>query len=145
MTIALPRPGEVISYSFLWADEHEAGQEEGVKTRPCVVVMSLATAAGNARLIVLPVTHTPPGNGAHAIEIPRATKLRLGLDDARSWIVLNEANRFIWPGPDIRPFDTPQGRTISYGFLPPGFFRAVRDSFLALDAAAKTRPVTRTE
>lgn len=145
MTIVLPRPGEVISYSFLWADEYEAGQEEGIKTRPCVVVMSLTTAAGNARLIVLPVTHTPPGNGAPAIEIPRATKLRLGLDDARSWIVLNEANRFIWPGPDIRPFDTPQGRTISYGFLPPGFFRAVRDRFLALDAAAKTRPVSRTE
>ena len=33
------------------------------------------------------------------MEIPLATKARLGLDDARSWIVLNEANRFIWPGP----------------------------------------------
>jgi hypothetical protein len=145
MTIALPRPGEVISYSFLWADEHDAGREEGVKTRPCVVVMSLLTATGEARIIVLPVTHSPPGKDAHTIEIPPATKRRLGLDDARSWIVLSEANRFMWPGPDIRPFDAPQGRTISYGFLPPGFFRVVRDSFLTLDAAAKSRQVSRTE
>jgi len=144
MTIALPRPGEVISYSYLWADEHEAGQEEGLKSRPCAVVMNLAV-AGNTRVIVLPITHTPQGKDTHAMEIPPATKLRLGLDDARSWIVLSEANRFTWPGPDIRPFDTPRGRTISYGFLPSGFFRVVRDKFLALDAEAKTQQVTRTE
>lgn len=145
MTIALPQPGEVISYSYLWADEHEAGREEGLKSRPCAVVMSLAASGGNTRIIVLPITHTPPGKEARAIEIPLATKLRLGLDYARSWVVLSEANRFIWPGPDIRPFDTPQGRGISYGFLPPGFFRAMRDNFLALDAEAKTRQVMRTE
>ncbi len=145
MTVALPQPGEVISYSYLWADEHEAGQEEGLKSRPCAVVMSLTAGAGNARIVVLPITHTPPGKDTHAVEIPLATKARLGLDNARSWIVLSEANRFVWPGPDIRPFDTPQGRTISYGFLPPGFFRGVRDKFLALDAEAKTRQVPRTE
>jgi len=144
MTIVPPQPGEVISYSYLWADEHEAGREEGVKSRPCAVVMSLA-ATGNTRIVVLPITHTPPGKDTHAIEIPPVTKLRLGLDDARSWIVLSEANRFIWPGPDIRPFDTPRGRTISYGFLPPSFFKAARDKFLALDAEAKNRQVTRTE
>ncbi len=144
MTVALPQPGEVISYSYLWADEQEAGQEEGLKSRPCAVVMSLA-AAGNTRIIALPITHTPPGKDGHAIEIPAITKLRLGLDDARSWIVLSEANRFVWPGPDIRPFDTPRGRTISHGFLPPSLFKAVRDKFLALDAGAKTRQVTRTE
>ena len=145
MTIVLPQPGEVISYSYLWADEHEAGREEGVKSRPCAVVMSLAGGSGNMRIIVLPITHTPPDKNTHAMEIPLATKARLGLDDARSWIVLGEANRFIWPGPDIRPFDLPRGRTVSYGFLPPGFFRAVRDKFLALDAEAKARHVTRTE
>jgi len=38
-----------------------------------------------------------------AVEIPHATKQRLGLDDSRSWIVTREYNRFTWPGPDIRP------------------------------------------
>ncbi|MGZ8287394.1 MAG: hypothetical protein ACXW27_17495 [Allosphingosinicella sp.] len=30
-------------------------------------------------------------------------KKQLGLDGERSWIVVTELNRFIWPGPDIRP------------------------------------------
>ena len=76
------------------------------------------------------------------VEVPPDTKRQLGLDDERSWIVLDEANRFAWPGPDIRPFDTPKGRVISYSFLP---FNSVRDRFLALDAAAQTKSVTRTE
>jgi len=38
-----------------------------------------------------------------AVEISHETKRRLGLDDDRSWIVLTEANRFAWPGPDLRP------------------------------------------
>ncbi len=143
--MALPQSGEVISYSYLWHAEHENGQEEGLKDRPCAVVTCLLTQSGDTRLIVLPITHTPPHQSANAVEIPANTKRRLGLDDARSWIVLDEANRFSWPGPDIRPFSTPTGRTISYGFLPPGLFSIVRDRFLALDAAALTRHVTRTE
>ena len=51
---------------------------------------------------VLPVTHTPPTDLADALEIPTLTKERLGLDSARSWVVLTEANDFIWPGPDLR-------------------------------------------
>ncbi|MFC4594309.1 MULTISPECIES: hypothetical protein [Sphingobium] len=43
---------------------------------------------------VLPVTHTPPTDERLAVEIPTRTKARLGLDDARSWIILSEANRF---------------------------------------------------
>src|ERR1700739_4639183 len=38
-----------------------------------------------------------------ALEIPTPTKDRLGLDSDRSWVVLTEANDFIWPGPDLRP------------------------------------------
>ena len=107
--------------------------------------MSQVLQGGDTRLIVLPITHSPPAKGANAVEIPADTKRRLSLDEARSWIILDEANRFVWPGPDIRPFSTPQGQTISYGFLPPGLFAIVRTKFLALDAAARTRPVTRTE
>jgi hypothetical protein len=145
VTIALPKPGKVIRYSYLWHNEHRTGQEEGLKDRPCAVVMSLLTASGDTRLIVLPITHSPPAKGANVIEVPPNTKRRLGLDHERSWIVLDEANRFAWPGPDIRPFDTPKGRVISYGFLPPGLFKSVRDRFLALDAAAQTKSVIRTE
>jgi hypothetical protein len=42
-------------------------------------------------VIVLPVTHTPPQDADAAVEIPLAVKRRLGLDDARSWVMLTEA------------------------------------------------------
>ena len=43
MPLPEPVPGLVIRYSYLWADEHERGQEEGVKDRPCaIVLMSMA-------------------------------------------------------------------------------------------------------
>jgi hypothetical protein len=67
VTISAPRPGEIISYSYLWADEYEAGREEGVKDRPCAVVMSVMTAGGETRLIVLPITHRPPSKLAQAM------------------------------------------------------------------------------
>lgn len=64
---------------------------------------------------ICPVTHTPPEHPEKAMEIPPATKARLGLDDARSWIITTEVNRFIWPGPDLR--SVPRGGD-SYGPLP---------------------------
>jgi hypothetical protein len=51
----------------------------------------------------MPVTHSQPRADDLAIELPLATKQRLGLDDERSWIVTREYNNFTWPGPDIRP------------------------------------------
>jgi hypothetical protein len=145
VTVALPKPGEVIRYAYLWNSEFAQGHEEGLKDRPCAVIVCLERQDRKVELIVLPITHSSPQSGANAVEMPLATKRRLGLDEAHSWIVLDEANRFVWPGPDIRPFDTPQGASISYGFLPPGLFKIVRDRFLALDAAVLVAGVKRTE
>jgi hypothetical protein len=59
------------------------------------------------------------------VEIPVRVKQRLGLDDDRSWIVLTESNRFVWPGPDMRapPIETADGYC---GPLPPALFEAVK-------------------
>ncbi|MEI9853142.1 MAG: hypothetical protein WDN24_22445 [Sphingomonas sp.] len=66
---------------------------------------------------MLPITHSPPADRDLAVELPAATKHRLGLDDARSWIVTHEYNRFTWPGPDIRP---DAGGEAVIGMLPAG-------------------------
>jgi hypothetical protein len=92
-----PRPGLVIRYSYLWAREADAGQEEGVKDRPCAIILVLFEEDGRQRVRVLPVTHSPPSNPRDGLEIPLPTKIRLGLDSMRSWIVLTEANDFFWP------------------------------------------------
>jgi hypothetical protein len=76
---------------------------------------------------------------------PPPTKRRLGLDSDRSWIVISDANEFVWPGPDLRPIVGRDDSTIAYGSLPPRFFEYVRDRFLERDRIEKSVPVKRTE
>jgi hypothetical protein len=145
VTFPTPFPGLVIRYSYLWRSEHLRGQEEGVKDRPCAVLLAITDEAGDQKVIVLPITHSPPKDVAHAVEIPAATKRRLGLDDDRSWIVVTEANRFTWPGPDVRPAISGDPTSIVYGELPEALFEQVREKWLALFDANLSHLVTRTE
>lgn len=139
-----PVPGHVIRYSYLWADEHSRGREDGRKDRPCVVVLSVESLAeGGELLTVLPVTHSPPSNPTLAIEIPHTTKARLGLDDERSWILVSEANRFVWPGPDIRFI--PGTRSLFYGELPAKLFETTQRQFLRALHERHASLVPRTE
>lgn len=118
-----PTPGLVVRYSYLWRREALLGQEEGRKVRPCAVVLVVLEEGRKPKVRVLPITRTPPNDPADALELPPLTKQRLGLDDDRSWIVLSEANDFLWPGPDLhfRPGQGPASTAI--GHLPPGLMK----------------------
>jgi hypothetical protein len=142
-----PLPSQVIRYSYLWNAEHLRGQEEGVKDRPCAVVFLIKNEDSSDVVTVLPITHTPPSNSEAdlAIEIPIETKRRLGLDDERSWIVLSEANRFTWPGPDLRMARNDDTSSVVFGLLPDYLFERVRTTFLAALKASKVQTVPRTE
>jgi hypothetical protein len=94
-------------------------------------------------VIVLPVTHSPPSPADSAVEIPLATKRRLGLDEAPSWIVISEANEFGWPGPDLRPAIGGANLSIAYGELPADLFRKVRDAFVQAYRLRRARLVKR--
>lgn len=145
MSLPTPRPGLVIRYSYLWAREHDEGREEGVKDRPCAVLLATRSDEGDLRVIVLPITHAPPGDPETAIEIPAATKRRLGLDDDQSWIVLSEGNAFAWPGPDLRFAPGGGPESVALGFLPARLINAMRDRFLRLHERNKARFVPRSE
>ena len=110
-----PEIGLVIRHIYLWWNEARAGREEGRKDRPCVIVHLRVNEHQELETYICPVTHTPPEIPEKAMEIPKATKARLGLDDERSWTITTEVNRFIWPGPDLRP--VPDGGYF-YGLLP---------------------------
>jgi hypothetical protein len=140
-----PVPGLVIRYSYLWAEEYGRGQEEGTKDRPGAVILVTTDVAGVRSVTVLPITHAPPSNSSLAVEIPAATKRRLGLDDERSWVLLTEANRFIWPGPDLRPISPGDMASIAYGPLPFALFEQIRQRFIAVIRARRARLVPRTE
>ncbi len=88
------------------------------KDRPCVVVVAVTRDDGDTEVTVAPVTHRPPRVPGEGVEIPAATKMRLGLDEGRSWIIVTEINRFHWPGVDLLP--VPGRGGYDHGVLPPG-------------------------
>jgi PemK-like, MazF-like toxin of type II toxin-antitoxin system len=142
MPIPTPEPGLVISYAYLRHTEHEAGQEEGRKDRPSVIVLAVEREADDTTIvIVLPITHSPPTDPASAVEIPPPVKRHLGLDDQRSWIIVSEGNEFDWPGYDLRKIGA--GDHYDYGFLPPRCFKQVVDAFKAWHLAKKARLISR--
>ncbi len=127
-----PRIGLVLCYSYLWADESEAGRREGPKDRPAAIVLAWHDLGPSEVVYVVPITHLPPVRANEKIAIPAAVKRQLGLDDNASWIDVTELNVFVWPGPDLRPIrrarpghdETP----CFYGFLPRGLFKKVQQA-----------------
>ena len=144
MSWPVPRPGLVIRYSYLWESEARLGREEGAKDRPCAIILVLLREGEHPIVRVLPVTHAPPVDPADALEIPQPTKQRLGLDSERSWVMLSEANDFIWPGPDLRPAVNGDPASVAYGMLPPGFMAVLRER-LAQRRREKLAVTRRTE
>lgn len=145
MALPSPSPGLVIRYAFLWREQAARGREEGDKDRPCAVVLTTQDVEGDQIVVVLPVTHAAPRNHDLAVELSRETKRRLGLDDERSWIVLTDANRFVWPGPDLRPRVTGDASSVTYGYLPRRVFLEVRDKFVRALEARLAGVVRRTD
>lgn len=135
----------MICYAYLWWREFEQGQDEGAKDRPCVIVLSATKSNGETVVTVVPITLALPEDPGVAIGIPAATKVRLGLDDDRSWVLVGETNSFVWPGPDLRPIDRERPGEFAYGILPPSFFRQVRDKLVTVYEARRHKDVARTE
>jgi len=135
LALPLPDAGLVIRYGYLWKAKSDRGELEGSKDRPCAIIMSVRDDAGVMVVTVVPITHAPPRDPEAAIELPQATSQRLGLGDDRSWVVVSEVNRFVWPGPDLRPITADRATEFAYGFLPPRFFEKVKR--LLLDHRAK--------
>jgi hypothetical protein len=86
-----------------------------------------------------------PRNPRTALEIPAVIKKRLGLDSDRSWVIFSEANRFRWPGPDLRALPAQDISTSVYGMLPPRFFEKLKVEFLEAVKSKRASIVPRTE
>ncbi len=145
MSLPAPEPGLVVRYSYLWLREHREGREEGVKDRPCAIVLAARDHDRHTHVLVVPVTHRPPDNLGEALELPTEIKRHLGLDGERSWVVLSESNLFEWPGPDLCRVGDRDNQSVAYGFLPPRFFAEMRRRFVALETSSRSRRVLRTE
>ena len=137
--------GLVVRYAYIWRERGRgAGGKDEVagKDRPACVLLVMRRAKGGRSVLLLPITHTPPGPDSLGVEIPAKVKAHLGLDHERSWVIVSECNVDVWPNPDLQQIPNYPGR-FHYGHLPPRLFRAVRDAFVAAHAARRVRRVDR--
>jgi hypothetical protein len=122
--------------------EASAGETEGRKDRPCVVVTAVKRVAdGRFRVRVLPITHRQ-SEAARSVAVPPKVKRYLGLDADASWIVLDEVNEFIWPGVDLRPVSRAKPGVWTFGVLPSEMFDEIRTK---LRAVLQQRRTVRTD
>ena len=132
----------VVRYSFLWSSEARAGETEGRKDRPCVIVTTVKRDPdGRFRVRVLPITHRP-SEPERSIAIPRKVKRHLGLDADASWILLDEVNEFFWPGVDLRPISRSKPGVWTFGVLPTEIFEEIQ---ARLRAVLRQRRILRTD
>ena len=128
MPIPEPRPGLVIRYDYLWSRQSTSGQDHG-KERPACLIAASDSSTSPRFVVILPITHTPPDQGAVGVEIPAKVRQTLGLDDAPSWVIVSEHNVDEWPNSGIA-FVPGQPGVFGYGFIPPGLFAKVKTKFL---------------
>jgi PemK-like, MazF-like toxin of type II toxin-antitoxin system len=134
-----PKPSFVIRYLYDWSTDGAAVPPSAEKERPAVIILSVTKRNDRILVRVAPITHRMPDDMARAMEIPPLTKARLGLDGQRSWVILDHANEFIWPGPDVRPVPGRDPATIYYGPLPPAFYDAIKQKLLGLLRLGRAR------
>jgi len=104
------------------------------------VVVATIIRDDRIQLLVAPLTHAEPERSSEAIEVPLNVRRQLGLDRDRSWIVLTELNRFIWPGPDVRI--APGQESPFHDAIPDWLFFQVKDGIqrhLGADGLAITK------
>jgi hypothetical protein len=134
-----PVAGLVVRYDYLWRDEQKYGREEGVKTRPCAVVLALPN-KDTPTVLMAAITHRHPDTTDNCIEIPPRIKQHLGLDSARSWIILSEVNIVQWDDAGIVPVSKDKW---TYGVLPQKLLRQMIDTIITLSRQRKLRQVAR--
>ncbi len=120
----------VIRYDYLWSHEAATGRDDG-KERPACLVAASDPAASPRFVVILPITHTPPGKDTVGVEIPAKVRQALGLDDAPCWVIVSEHNVDMWPNGGLAPLPGRHGK-FSYGFIPPGLFARIKAKFLEL-------------
>jgi hypothetical protein len=81
--------GGIYRFSYLWAWQHEAGEESGRKVRPVCLMLKMAKPSG--RLYLFPITTVLPDPDRISVEIPFFERRRAGLDQI-CWLLLDEYN-----------------------------------------------------
>jgi hypothetical protein len=93
----------------------------------------------------MPFTTKEPRQGSAAVKVPARVRQHLGLGEARCWIVADELNRFIWPGPDIRPIRGRGDLSPFHGKIPAKLFEQVRTKLAQVAHGGRLKVTKRTD
>jgi hypothetical protein len=85
------KTGDVVLYSYLWAREHDRGEESGRKARPVCLMIIFKDSAGKESTLLFPITSQPPLPQTKAIAIPETEARRARLS-VPAWVVVSEFN-----------------------------------------------------
>ena len=77
--------------------------------------------------------------------MPQRVRNHLSLGDARSWIIVDELNRFTWPGPDIRPVRAAGDPSPFLGKIPGRLYEQVRSKLADVATAGRLKVTQRTK
>jgi mRNA-degrading endonuclease toxin of MazEF toxin-antitoxin module len=131
-----PAPGLVIKYDFLWKEDKDAGHEDGLKDRPCAIILTSREREDGSREIVLcPITQSPPSEAEGGVKVPLSVSRHLGLDDDQSWIKTHQVNTLRWEKGRL-PHGVTPGRTGGVGLWQP----ATEPGSASLRAGACAQP-----
>jgi hypothetical protein len=86
-----PQDGLVIRYSYLWAREHDRGEETGRKARPACLQIIMKRKQGGTIVMLFPITSQIPQSDRTALAIPDIEARRARLTTP-AWIILDEFN-----------------------------------------------------
>jgi hypothetical protein len=133
--------GLVVAYNYLWAREHDGGEETGRKSRPvCVQILFEASMMANEKpmpSLLFPITSQPPMKDRRALAIPEIECRRAGLATP-AWIVVDEWNEDdLAASPDL-------ASTKALGRFGAAFVRAIRIAAVEAIRSGQYRRVQRT-
>ena len=110
-----------------------------------MVILATRQRSHGLEVLVAPVTSQPPRPGTPTIEMPQRVRAHLGLGDGRSWIVADELNSFIWPGPDVRPVRGAADISPFLGKIPSRLYEQVRAKLAEIAREGRLKMTRRTE
>jgi hypothetical protein len=113
-----PQPGEVIRYAYLWWHEARRGQEEGLKDRPCSVVVARNEEDGTFGSTFCPSRTRDRDKAKMALRFPPQPSA--GLGSIASGPGSSRPSSTILSGRDLISV-VPQRESASMGFCLEGF------------------------
>jgi hypothetical protein len=99
-----PQIGQIVRFDYLWRREAHSGLKDGLKIRPCAVIVARRRLdTGDFEVLLAPITHSPPSQPSEGYALPEQARPITGLDHQKSWLITSELNEVRWTDAGFTP------------------------------------------